>query len=161
MKDLKFLEENGVDISKFITSTHPNFNWNITKQSFSNENDSSEDTCKIYTLQSVKLNLEYLKYFKEHRGFVAWRPCNNEEILRFAILKEGVQETKYYVFVVYQDDNLKIIPDFKVFDTEEEVLNHHSEKINDENIKIVFFNVIEGVEKKLEPFEVVTKYQLK
>lgn len=165
MQDLKFLEENGVDTSKFILSPYPNVEWNVTKQRFTdmglNGIVDPQDELKVYILQRVKLNVEYLNNFKQHKGYIAWIPSEEEGILRFALLKEGPIPTKFHVFVVLQDLNLKITHEYKYFDTEEEVLNFHSEKLQNNFVKIVFFNIIKGVEKKLEPFEVVTKYKLK
>lgn len=165
MKDLSFLEENGVDISKFILSPYPTVEWNITQQRFTemgaNRNLDAQDELKVYTIQSVKLNVEYLNNFKKHKGYIAWIPSEEEQILRFALLKERPILTKFYVFGVFQGTDLKIIPDFRIFNTEEEVLEYHLERINLGIVKIIDFRVIEGVEKTLEPYEVVTKYTLK
>lgn len=166
MQKLEKLKQLNVDVSKFLLVTTPNFEWNITKQqfTFSTLEHSScefEDNRKIYSVAPFPLNNELLEIINKHNGFIAWLPCKDENVLRYALLAQDLP-TKFYVFVVSQDLNSgRIIPDFKCFETEQEVLNFHLEEIQDKFLKIVYFKIIKGVEKNLEPFEVVTKYKLK
>ncbi len=164
MKDLSFLEQHGVDISKFILSPYPTVEWNITQQQFTemgaDRNLDAQDELKVYIIQSVKLNVEYLNVFKKHKGYIAWIPSEEEQILRFALLKERPISTKFYVFAVFLDNNFQIIPGFQIFECKEDVLKYHEECLKDNTRSTQFFKVVEGVEKNLKPIEVITKYEI-